>query len=77
MFKLPSEIIGFAERFPYKVEVTRNTADRFFGGHRNMDATALFPDYVRYVRENIRSFYRLVEFYQVEKPQSGEQIAGE
>jgi hypothetical protein len=70
-FKLPSQLFWFAERFPDKVEATRNTMERFFGGHRNMDATAFFPDYVRYVRENIRSFYRLVEFYQRESQMRG------
>lgn len=64
-------MFGFVESFPKKVEITRNTADRFFGGHRNMDATTLFPDYVRYVRENIRSFYRLVELYQEETQMRG------
>jgi Sulfotransferase family len=69
MFKLPTTMLSFLD--PYKLEATRKTADRFFGGHRNIDATALYPDYVRYVRENIRFFYRLVEFYQEESQMRG------
>jgi len=72
LYKLPSATFGYGvEGFSKKVEITRDTADRFFGGHRSMDASTLFPDYVRYVRENIRSFYRLVELYQEESQMRG------
>src|SRR5262245_56783920 len=71
LFKLPLATFGFAERFPYKLEVTQKTADRFFYGHRDMDASTLFPDYVRNVRENIRFFYRLLELYQEDSQMRG------
>jgi hypothetical protein len=77
LFKFTHQLIDYLDdKFDLKVSTTRSASEQFYGGNRGMDGTQLFPDFEKYAKEVLRTFYRLMEFYQIQSKNKGFDIWG-
>jgi hypothetical protein len=61
---MPSMLGSAFADFEDKITICDNTMLAFKEGQRNVDATALFPDYEEYCEHLLRQFYDTMRYYQ-------------
>ena len=70
--KMPNMLLGnLASNYSAKIQAVDATLRTFLEGDKGMDASGLLPDYARYRRLLLESFYRVVAFYRDESRASG------
>jgi hypothetical protein len=66
LFKMPVLFTERAKAFSRRCEIVSSTLNEFMSGARGIDASALQPNYASYIKERLRLFYKMLEFYQTE-----------
>jgi hypothetical protein len=72
----PKILREITNNLPTRRSRTREIRERVLGGHYDVDASAMYPDYDGYVRLMVANFYRLSRFYDAQSHRHGRSMWG-